>query len=94
MKVEVKSTQTEESQCLVGGMSAEAYDLMVRGKNSFESCGVIYLSKIGLSAENRIFVEAPSDNYWKEFAEERRKALYDVLQENEKVSSLLKGGSC
>lgn len=41
-----------------------------------------------------IFVETPSDNYWKELAEERRKALYDVLQENEKVSSLLKGGSC
>ncbi|XP_029701133.1 geminin [Takifugu rubripes] len=59
VKVEVKSTQTEESQCLVGGMSVEAYDLMVR--------------------------EAPSDNYWKELAEERRKALYDVLQENEKL---------
>ncbi|XP_056877349.1 geminin [Takifugu flavidus] len=59
VKVEVKSTQTEESQCLMGGMSAEAYDLMVR--------------------------EAPSDNYWKELAEERRKALYDVLQENEKL---------
>ncbi|TWW65696.1 Geminin [Takifugu flavidus] len=29
--------------------------------------------------------EAPSDNYWKELAEERRKALYDVLQENEKL---------
>lgn len=36
MKVEVKSTQTEESQSLVGGMSAEAYDLMVKGKNSLE----------------------------------------------------------
>lgn len=50
-------------------------------------------SKIGLSAENYFFVETPSDNYWKQLAEERRKALYDVLQENEKVSSLLKGGS-
>lgn len=36
VKVEVKSTQTEESECLVGGLSAEAYDLMVKGKNSFE----------------------------------------------------------
>lgn len=36
VKVEVKSTQTEESQSSVGGMSAEAYDLMVKGKNLFE----------------------------------------------------------
>lgn len=32
VKVEVKSTQTDESQCLVDGMSIEAYDLMVKGK--------------------------------------------------------------
>lgn len=31
VKVEVKSTQTDESQCLVDGMSTEAYDLMVKG---------------------------------------------------------------
>lgn len=30
--------------------------------------------------------ETPSSTYWKEVAEERRKALYNVLQENEKVS--------
>lgn len=46
VKVEVKSTQTEESQSLVGGMSTEAYDLMVKGKNSFEICGVIYPLKL------------------------------------------------
>lgn len=46
VKVEVKSTQTEESQSLVGGMSTEAYDLMVKGKNSFEICGVIYPPKL------------------------------------------------
>lgn len=28
---------------------------------------------------------SPSSRYWKEVAEERRKALYEVLQENEKV---------
>lgn len=32
VKVEVKSTQTDESQCLVDGMSIEAYDLMVKGR--------------------------------------------------------------
>lgn len=32
MKVEVKSTQTDESQCLVDGISVEAYDLMVKGR--------------------------------------------------------------
>lgn len=29
--------------------------------------------------------ENPTYQYWKELAEERRKALYDVLQENEKL---------
>ncbi|KAI9539942.1 hypothetical protein NQZ68_001875 [Dissostichus eleginoides] len=56
VKVEVKSTQTEETQCSTDGMTSEAYDLMV--------------------------VETPSSNYWKETAEERRKALYVVMQEN------------
>ncbi|XP_053189798.1 geminin isoform X1 [Scomber japonicus] len=59
VKVEVKSTQTEESQCLTDGMSNEAYELMVK--------------------------ETPPSSYWKEVAEERRKALYNVLQENEKL---------
>ncbi|XP_036948136.1 geminin [Acanthopagrus latus] len=58
VKVEVKSTQTEETQCL-DGMSTEAYELMVK--------------------------ETPPASYWKEVAEERRKALYNVLQENEKL---------
>ncbi|XP_041664564.1 geminin [Cheilinus undulatus] len=59
VKVEVKSTQTEESQCSTDGMSTEAYELMVK--------------------------ETPPSTYWKEVAEERRKALYNVLQENEKL---------
>lgn len=32
VKVEVKSTQTEETQCLEDGMSNEAYELMVKGR--------------------------------------------------------------
>ncbi|XP_044026679.1 geminin isoform X2 [Siniperca chuatsi] len=59
VKAEVKSTQTEETQCLTDGMSNEAYELMVK--------------------------ETPPSTYWKEVAEERRKALYNVLQENEKL---------
>ncbi|XP_068431127.1 geminin [Clinocottus analis] len=59
VKVEVKSTQTEVTQCLTNGTSSEAYDLMV--------------------------VETPPSTYWKEIADERRKALYNVLQENEKL---------
>lgn len=59
VKVEVKSTQTEEAGCLTDGMSKEAYELMVK--------------------------ETPPSTYWKEVAEERRKALYNVLQENEKL---------
>ncbi|XP_034016041.1 geminin [Thalassophryne amazonica] len=60
VKMEVKSTQTEECQCLTDGMSVEAYNLMVK--------------------------ETPPSSYWKEVAEERRKALYNVLQENEKLN--------
>ncbi|XP_010771297.1 geminin isoform X2 [Notothenia coriiceps] len=59
VKVEVKSTQTEETQCSTDGMTSEAYDLMV--------------------------VETPPSNYWKETAEERRKALQVVIQENKKL---------
>ncbi|XP_063755867.1 geminin isoform X2 [Eleginops maclovinus] len=59
VKVEIKSTQTEETLCSTDGMSSEAYDLMV--------------------------VDTPPPTYWKEIAEERRKALYNVLQENEKM---------
>lgn len=32
VKVEVKSTQTEESECLTDGITTEAYELMVRGE--------------------------------------------------------------
>ncbi|KAM6974541.1 geminin [Tautogolabrus adspersus] len=59
VKAEVKSTQTEETQCSTDGMSNESYELMVK--------------------------ETPPSTYWKEVAEERRKALYNVLQENEKL---------
>ncbi|XP_039977110.1 geminin [Xiphias gladius] len=59
VKVEVKSTQTEETQHPTDGMSSEAFELMVK--------------------------ETPPSTYWKEVAEERRKALYNVLQENEKL---------
>lgn len=59
VKVEVKSTQTEEADRLPDGISHEAYELMVK--------------------------ETTPPAYWKELAEERRKALYNVLQENEKL---------
>lgn len=38
--------------------------------------------------------ETPPSSYWKEVAEERRKALYSVLQENEKVSTSLMKADC
>ncbi|KAM4539556.1 geminin isoform 1-T2 [Odontesthes bonariensis] len=59
VKVEVKSTQTEDADCSPDGMSNEAYELMVK--------------------------ETPPAAYWKEVADERQKALYNVLQENEKL---------
>ncbi|XP_049607103.1 geminin [Syngnathus scovelli] len=55
VKVEVKSTQTED----VSSLNDDAYELMIK--------------------------EMPPPAYWKEMAEERRKALFDVLQENEKL---------
>ncbi|XP_030827723.1 geminin isoform X2 [Camarhynchus parvulus] len=38
-----------------------------------------------IQAEDLMMKGDPSSQYWKEVAEERRKALYEVLQENEKL---------
>ncbi|NWU80957.1 GEMI protein, partial [Onychorhynchus coronatus] len=38
-----------------------------------------------IQAADLIMKGSPSPQYWKEVAEERRKALYEVLQENEKL---------
>ncbi|NWI80020.1 GEMI protein, partial [Dryoscopus gambensis] len=38
-----------------------------------------------IQAEDLMMKGSPSSQYWKEVAEERRKALYEVLQENEKL---------
>ncbi|NXQ65191.1 GEMI protein, partial [Quiscalus mexicanus] len=38
-----------------------------------------------IQAEDLMMKGDPSSRYWKEVAEERRKALYEVLQENEKL---------
>ncbi|XP_009323190.1 PREDICTED: geminin isoform X2 [Pygoscelis adeliae] len=38
-----------------------------------------------IQAVDLIIKGSPSSQYWKEVAEERRKALYEVLQENEKL---------
>lgn len=40
-----------------------------------------------IQAEDLMMKGSPSSQYWKEVAEERRKALYEVLQENEKVAT-------
>ncbi|KFQ36919.1 Geminin, partial [Merops nubicus] len=39
----------------------------------------------GIQAIDLMMKGSPSSQYWKEVAEERRKALYEVLQENEKL---------
>ncbi|NXU53522.1 GEMI protein, partial [Turnix velox] len=38
-----------------------------------------------IQAEDLMIKGSPSSQYWKEVAEERRKALFEVLQENEKL---------
>ncbi|KAM8883587.1 LOW QUALITY PROTEIN: geminin [Synchiropus picturatus] len=57
VRVEVKSTQTEDIDSSADGISPEAYNLMVK--------------------------ETPPEAYWKEVAESRRRALFDMLRENE-----------
>lgn len=47
---------------------------------------VLQTVEIYLVLKLMFVVETPPSAYWKEIAEERRKALYNVLQENEKVS--------
>ncbi|XP_057683560.1 geminin isoform X1 [Corythoichthys intestinalis] len=59
VKMEVKSTQTEDISSLEEDAANEAYELMIK--------------------------ETPPPAYWKAIAEERRKALFNVLQENEKL---------
>lgn len=86
VKVEVKSTQTEASQCLSDGMSTEAYDLMVKGRSLGFWANAIAFPQLESLTHTSNSAETPSSTYWKEVAEERRKALYNVLQENEKVS--------
>lgn len=92
VKVEVKSTQTEETQHLTDGMTNEEYELMVKG------ILISYTNKLNVTNPPKlhnysfdlelilVFVETPSSTYWKAVAEERRQALYNVLQENERVS--------
>ncbi|XP_056153867.1 geminin isoform X2 [Lampris incognitus] len=41
--------------------------------------------EVSTEAYELMVKETPPSSYWKELAEERRKALYDVLQENEKL---------
>lgn len=67
-------------------MTTEAYDLMVKGRclGSWANTIASPSWKNGMHISN--LAETPSSTYWKEVAEERRKALFNVLQENEKVS--------
>ncbi|KAM9824432.1 geminin [Neosynchiropus ocellatus] len=57
VRVEVKSTQTEDIDSSADGISPDAFDLMVR--------------------------ETPPEVYWKEVADSRRRALFEMLRENE-----------
>lgn len=82
--MEVKSTQTEAADGLIDGMSKEAYELMVKGREGSTVTNFHFISN--WSKSSAAVVETPPSTYWKEVAEERRKALYNVLQENEKVS--------
>lgn len=60
---------------------------MVKGKFMISSVtSEIPPHRLEMTFLSCTFLETPPSSYWKEVAEERRKALYRVLQENEKVS--------
>ncbi|KAK2518375.1 Gmnn [Columba guinea] len=69
-KAEVSVDKEQENENMNDAI--QAVDLMIK---EF-SCSTDLLQPISGS---------PSSQYWKELAEERRKALYEVLQENEKL---------
>ncbi|XP_061449558.1 geminin isoform X3 [Rhineura floridana] len=92
----LKMIQPSVTGCLVGRTSEQAKLSIKRKLWSDQLTSKASKSEVAVETEYRNVrggVQAsdltakgnPSSQYWKELAEERRKALYEVLQENEKL---------
>ncbi|XP_065523925.1 geminin isoform X2 [Lathamus discolor] len=90
----LKMIQPSATGCLVGRRNEKKSSGKRKCKLTSKACKAeVAVVKEQESENNNDAVEAidlmikesPSPQYWKELAEERRKALYEVLQENEKL---------
>ncbi|XP_028593394.2 geminin isoform X2 [Podarcis muralis] len=91
----LKMIQPSITGCLVGRAKEQAKSSIKRKLWSDQLTSKASKPEVAVETEHRTVrgVQAsdltvkgnPSSRYWKELAEERRKALYEVLQENEKL---------
>ncbi|NXQ79493.1 GEMI protein, partial [Nyctibius grandis] len=92
----LKMIQPSATGCLVGRRNEKSSVKRKRWNNKFNSKACKAEVPVDKDQENENMNDAiqavdlmikgsPSSQYWKEVAEERRKALYEVLQENEKL---------
>ncbi|XP_005153648.3 geminin [Melopsittacus undulatus] len=90
----LKMIQPSATGCLVGRRNEKKSSVKRKCKLTSKACqaevSVIKEQESenindAIEAVDLMIKESPSPQYWKELAEERRKALYEVLQENEKL---------
>ncbi|NXT94019.1 GEMI protein, partial [Anhinga rufa] len=93
----LKMIQPSATGCLVGRRNEKKYSVKRKlWNNKFTSKACKAEVSVDKEQENEnmndsiqavdlMIKGSPSSQYWKEVAEERRKALYEVLQENEKL---------
>ncbi|XP_061220673.1 geminin [Neopsephotus bourkii] len=90
----LKMIQPSATGCLVGRRNEKKSSVKRKCKLTSKACkaGVSVVKEQesenindAVEAIDLMIKESPSPQYWKELAEERRKALYEVLQENEKL---------
>uniref|UniRef100_A0A8B9ITT7 Geminin DNA replication inhibitor n=1 Tax=Amazona collaria TaxID=241587 RepID=A0A8B9ITT7_9PSIT len=90
----LKMIQPSATGCLVGRRNEKKSSVKRKCKLTSKACkaevSVVKEQESenindAVEATDLMTKESPSPQYWKELAEERRKALYEVLQENEKL---------
>ncbi|XP_061851950.1 geminin isoform X2 [Colius striatus] len=93
----LKMIQPSATGCLIGRGNEKKSSVTSKLRNNkFTSKALKAERSVGKEQENENMSDViqavdlmikgnPSSQYWKEVAEERRKALYEVLQENEKL---------
>ncbi|XP_032037873.1 geminin [Aythya fuligula] len=92
----LKMIQPSAKGCLVGRSNEKKSSVkrkLWNNKFTSSTCKAEVFVDKGQENENTddsiqavdLIKKSPSSQYWKEVAEERRKALYEVLQENEKL---------